>query len=54
MGKKKYDPVGNTIQEDVKVARELRYPKEVIEKLRGEPDPDKRQRILKNARNAMK
>lgn len=39
--------------EDIKIARELHYPKKVIEKLENEPDTNKRQRILKNARNGI-
>ena len=36
--------------EDVKIARELRYPKSVQDKLAAEPDELKRSRILTNAR----
>lgn len=36
--------------EDIRIAKELLYPKEVIDKLRREDDPIKRQRILHAAR----
>lgn len=35
---------------DIKVGKELRYPKEVIEALKAEGNPRKRERILTNAR----
>lgn len=38
---------------DVIVAKELLYPKEVIKMLEKEPDPYKRQRILHDARHRM-
>lgn len=38
---------------DIRVARELLYPKSVIEALMNEPDPYQRQKILTNARKAM-
>ena len=38
-------------KEDIKAARELCYPKVVIELLRNEPSASKRQRILCDARN---
>ena len=39
--------------EDIKTAEQLCYPRSVIEKLRKEPDPVKRQRILTSARNGV-
>lgn len=39
--------------EDVKIARELRYPKSVQDKLAEEPDAEKRSRILTNARHGI-
>lgn len=41
-------------QEDIKIARELCYPRSVIEQLENEPDPCKRQRILRTARETVK
>ena len=38
---------------DVTAAKELLYPKEVIRRLEDEPDPNKRQRILHDARHRM-
>ena len=38
-------------EEDIKTARQLCYPRSVIERLKKEPDPVKRQRILTSARN---
>lgn len=35
---------------DIKAAKELLYSKDVIDELRKEPDPSKRNRILTNAR----
>lgn len=40
-------------REDVTAAKELLYPKEVIRRLEDEPDPNKRQRILHDARHRM-
>lgn len=40
-------------REDVTAAKELLYPKEVIRLLEDEPDPNKRQRILHDARHRM-
>lgn len=40
----------SSISIDVGIAKELFYPKEVIKALQNEPDPDKRQRILRDAR----
>ena len=40
-------------EEDVKTARQLCYPRSVIERLQKEPDPVKRQRILTSARNGI-
>lgn len=37
-------------REDVQIAKDLCYPAEVIRLLRAEPNPDKRSRILTNAR----
>jgi len=39
--------------EDVKIARELRYPKSVQDKLAEEPDALKRSKILTNARHGV-
>lgn len=36
--------------EDIRAAKELFYPKEVIEMLENEPDANKRQAILREAR----
>lgn len=36
---------------DIKIAKQLKYPDKVIEALDKESDPDKRQRILSDARN---
>lgn len=45
----------NQQKEDIKTARDLLYPDSVILELRREKDPDKRTRILMNARKeAMK
>lgn len=45
----------NQQKEDIKTARDLLYPDSVIRELRREKDPDKRTRILMNARKeAMK
>ena len=41
-------------QEDIKIARELCYPRAVIERLQNEPDPCKRQRILRIDRETIK
>jgi len=35
---------------DIKAAKELFYSKDIINKLRNEPDPSKRNRILTNTR----
>lgn len=35
---------------DIRAAKELLYPKEVVRKIEDEPDPHKRQRILHDAR----
>lgn len=40
-------------REDVTAAKELLYQKEVIRRLEDEPDPNKRQRILHDARHRM-
>lgn len=40
-------------EEDIKTARQLCYPRSVIERLKKEPDPVKRQRILTSARNGI-
>ena len=45
--------VNSQLLEDIKIARELLYPKNVIKRLENEPDPVKRQRILSNARNGV-
>lgn len=42
----------HNIAMDVKVAKELRYPAEVIAALKAEKDPNKRTRILREARLA--
>lgn len=39
------------LKEDLKIAKDLCYPKEVIDKLENEPDPIKRQRILHDTRS---
>lgn len=39
--------------EDVKIAKELRYPKSVQDKLAEEPDAEKRSRILTDARHGV-
>ena len=39
--------------EDVKIAKELRYPKSVQDKLAEEPDAEKRSRILTDARHGI-
>lgn len=39
--------------EDVKIARELRYPKSVQDKVAKEPDAEKRSRILADARHGV-
>lgn len=39
-------------QNDIRAAKELFYPNDVIEALKHEPDPFKRERILMNARIA--
>ena len=45
----------NKQKEDIKTAQDLLYPDSVIRELRREKDPDKRTRILMNARKeAMK
>lgn len=41
----------NEWKEDIKIAKELCYPKLVIEKISAEIDPEKRTRILYDARN---
>lgn len=46
-------PVSSQLSEDVKIARDLMYPINVIRILGNEPDPAKRQRILHNARNGV-
>lgn len=38
---------------DIKVGKELKYPKEIIVALKNEPDPNKRDQILRNARHKM-
>ena len=43
------DP-GWLLKEDLKIAKDLCYPKEVIEMLENEPDPIKRQRIMNDTR----
>lgn len=40
----------NSIRSDVRAAKELLYPNEVIEALKAEKDPIKRGKILRNAR----
>lgn len=50
MSNYKYIPKPNDQREDIRAAKELYYPKYVIEMLEKEPDPDKRQRILHDAR----
>ena len=40
----------NSQREDVRIAKQLCYPKYVIAKLENEPDPSKRQRILNEVR----
>lgn len=40
----------NTHREDVRIAKQLCYPRIVIEKLKEEKDPNKRSRILTDAR----
>ena len=40
----------NKQKEDIKTAQDLLYPDSVIRELRREKDPDKRTRILMNAR----
>lgn len=40
----------NGQKEDIRIAKQLCYPKYVIAKLESEPDPRKRQRILNAAR----
>lgn len=36
---------------DIKIAKELGYPSDVITKLKEEPDPNKRNQIMRTARN---
>lgn len=38
---------------DIEAAKELCYPKKVIRMLEDEPDPDKRSKILMNARKGV-
>lgn len=52
MTEKKGRPSLNTWNEDIKAAKELFYPKEVIEALEREPNPIRRSRILASARRA--
>ncbi len=40
----------NSISSDVRTAKELLYPTEIIEALKAEKDPIKRGKILRNAR----
>lgn len=40
----------DSIRSDMKIAKELMYPKSVIDALKKEKDPNKRSRILTNAR----
>lgn len=40
-------------KEDIKIAKDLCYPKEVIEMLKNEPDSNKRCRILHDARTGV-
>ena len=39
--------------EDIQIAKDLCYPAEAIRLLKMEPDPDKRSRILTNARRGL-
>lgn len=38
---------------DIKIGKELRYPKDVIDSLKSEPDAVRRNSILRNARYAL-
>lgn len=40
----------NEKRSDIAIARQLLYPKSVIEALQHEPDPDRRKKILHDAR----
>lgn len=46
-------PYENQHELDVRIAKELRYPKEVIAMLIMEENPAKRQQILRGARNGI-
>ena len=46
-------PLNNTIAQDVKIAKDLLYSQNVIDALKAEKDPNKRNRILTNARKGV-